>query len=167
MWQGEVHVIGPGGEEIQPVGGVLSFPANAHVTTGPSGHIQILLADETVFTIGPSGEMVLDDFVYDPSTSASKYAARIIKGLFRILTGSVQGHRHDLKVQLPIGDLGFRGTDVEIEVQPGGAGTIKIYSGAVTLTRSDTGDVIEIASPAMFTFDEAGRIIGPLPLPSM
>src|SRR5687767_10798383 len=36
------------------------------VTTGVEGRLQIMLADETVFTIGPNAAMTIDTFVYDP-----------------------------------------------------------------------------------------------------
>ncbi|HOW89553.1 MAG TPA: hypothetical protein PL037_04665, partial [Elusimicrobiales bacterium] len=45
---------------------------NDHVITDGKGRLQVMLLDETVFTIGPNSDMVLDEFVYDPATSAGK-----------------------------------------------------------------------------------------------
>lgn len=62
---------------------------NDHVTTDAAGRLQVLLLDETIFTLGPNSDMVLDDFVYDPKTSAGKITATIAKGAFRFVTGKV------------------------------------------------------------------------------
>jgi len=41
------------------------------IVTGSDGHMQLLLLDETVFTIGPNSDIVVDEFVYDPDTSVA------------------------------------------------------------------------------------------------
>ena len=46
-----------------------------HVTTKADSRLQVMLLDETVFTVGPESDMVLDEFVYDPSTNAGKITA--------------------------------------------------------------------------------------------
>src|SRR5258708_4230703 len=61
---------------------------NDAVTTDAQGRLQVLLLDETVFTIGPNSSMVLDSFIYDPN-GASKLSARILKGVFRFVTGKI------------------------------------------------------------------------------
>lgn len=87
---------------------------NDHVTTGAGARMQILLLDETTFTIGPNSDMVLDEFVYDPNTGAGKVSASITKGVFRFVTGKVaQRDPSDMKVRLPVGTIGIRGTMVE------------------------------------------------------
>jgi hypothetical protein len=75
--------------------------------------MQILLLDETVFTIGPQSEIVVDEFIYDPSTSAGKISATVAKGVFRFVTGKV-AHKNpsDMNVALPAGIIGVRGTIV-------------------------------------------------------
>ena len=62
---------------------------NDHVTTDADGRLQVMLLDETIFTLGPNSDMVLDEFVYDPATSAGKVTARVAKGVFRFVTGKV------------------------------------------------------------------------------
>ena len=62
---------------------------NDHVTTSAEGRLQVLLLDETIFTLGPDSDMVLDEFVYDPSNDSGKITARVTKGLFRFVTGKV------------------------------------------------------------------------------
>ena len=90
---------------------------NDHITTGAGARMQILLLDQTTFTIGPNSDMVLDEFVYDPATNAGKVTASITKGAFRFVTGKVaQRNPSDMKVKLPVGTIGIRGTIVEGQV---------------------------------------------------
>ena len=81
------------------------------VTTGPEGKLQILLLDQTSFTIGANSELELDEFVFDPATNAGKVSAKIVKGAFRFVTGKVA--RRDpssMQVATPVGTIGIRGT---------------------------------------------------------
>lgn len=86
---------------------------NDKIATGPDAKLQILLLDETSFTIGPNSEMTLDEFVYDPATSAGKVSARVQKGNFRFITGKVaRKDPENMKVKLAVGTIGIRGTMV-------------------------------------------------------
>lgn len=81
------------------------------VTTGPEGKLQVLLLDQTSFTMGPNSEMELDEFVFDPNTNVGKVSAKITKGAFRFITGKVA--RRDpasMQVTTPVGTIGIRGT---------------------------------------------------------
>jgi hypothetical protein len=81
--------------------------------SGPSSGMQILLLDETVFTIGPSSVLTVDEFVYDPSTNAGKVGATVAKGVFRFVTGKIaKRNPSDMNVALPAGTIGVRGTIV-------------------------------------------------------
>jgi len=81
------------------------------IKTGAEGKLQILLLDQTSFTIGANSEMELDEFVFDPATNAGKVSAKIVKGAFRFVTGKVA--RRDpasMQVETPVGTIGIRGT---------------------------------------------------------
>ena len=98
---------------------------NDHVTTDKAGRLQVLLLDETVFTLGPNADMVLDEFVYDPAGGEGKVTARVTKGVFRFITGKIA--RKDpaqMKVKLPVGTIGIRGTEVVGEVSSEGSTVI-------------------------------------------
>ncbi|MFH1800018.1 MAG: FecR family protein [Candidatus Omnitrophota bacterium] len=83
------------------------------IETGKDGQMQVLLLDETVFTLGPSSATVVDEFVYDPATDDGKVRASMLKGIFRIVTGSVAHKKpENMEVALPAGVIGFRGTIV-------------------------------------------------------
>ncbi|MEK7233991.1 MAG: FecR family protein [Elusimicrobiota bacterium] len=108
--RGAVHAVAPGaaGRVVETGKSVYSHDK---VTTGPEGRLQVLLLDETSFTMGANSEMELDEFVFDPATNAGKVSAKIVKGAFRFVTGKVA--RRDpasMQVKTPVGTIGIRGT---------------------------------------------------------
>lgn len=115
--RGAVRATAPGGPAGRVVETGRAVYHNDRVTTGPAAKLQVLLADETSFTMGPDSEMVLDEFVYDPATSAGKVSARVTKGAFRFITGKVA--RRDpgrMRVATPVATIGIRGTMVAGQV---------------------------------------------------
>lgn len=108
--RGDVKAIAPGaaGRVVET-----GKPVYSHdkVTTGPEGKLQVLLLDQTSFTMGANSEMELDEFVFDPATNAGKVSAKIAKGAFRFVTGKIA--RRDpasMQVKTPVGTIGIRGT---------------------------------------------------------
>ena len=87
------------------------------IETGPRAGLQIMLLDETIFTIGPNAAMVIDTFVYDPATDAGEVTASIVKGAFRFVSGRIaRSNPSDMNVRLPVATIGIRGTSVAGEV---------------------------------------------------
>ena len=110
--RGSVKATAP---EPQAVGRVLesgkAIFLNDHVITDAQGKLQVMLLDETVFSLGPNSDMVLDEFVYDPNSGAGKVTASVTKGIFRLVTGKVAAKKpENMAVKLPTGTMGIRGT---------------------------------------------------------
>ncbi len=86
---------------------------NDEISTDDKGNLQVLLLDETIFTIGPNSTIVIDQFIYDPSTQNGQINAKVVKGAFRFVTGKIARKKPaDMKVELPAGSIGVRGTIV-------------------------------------------------------
>ena len=93
------------------------------VKTDSQGHLQILLLDETVFTIGPDSTIIIDKFVYDPKSQKGEIKASITRGVFRYVSGKIAAKNPDsVKVKLPTASIGFRGTIVGGSVGANGQG---------------------------------------------
>jgi hypothetical protein len=130
---------------------------NDHVVTGRNGRLDVSLLDGTTFHLGPNSDMVLDEFVYDPATSVGKVMARLVKGLFRYVTGKVaRRDPQSMKVRLPFGTLGHRGTEVLVDIGDDGAGYIVLYKGLADLTEAKTGRRFPLRPGQMIVFDRAG-----------
>lgn len=90
------------------------------VSTDETGQLQIILKDQTVFTIGPNSSIVIDQFVYDPDTEDGKVHASITKGVFRFVTGKIARKKPEhMELSLPVGTIGIRGTFIAGEVSGG------------------------------------------------
>lgn len=83
------------------------------IVTDEDGHLQLLLFDETVFTIGENSRIVIDEFIYDPKTDNGKINANVLKGIFRYVSGKIGDKKpSNVKIDLPNATLGIRGTIV-------------------------------------------------------
>jgi FecR protein len=90
--------------------------ANETIRTGNLGQADLVFLDQTNLTVGPTSEVLLDKFVYDPTGSKGKVVFKATRGAFRFVTGT-QDHRA-YSVNTPFGTLGVRGTKVEVVVTP-------------------------------------------------
>lgn len=81
--------------------------------------LQVLLKDNSTFTVGPQCDMVIDEFVYDPKKDNNSLSAKVKKGMFRFTSGKVSKTNPDqIKVTTPTATMGIRGTMVEVLVGP-------------------------------------------------
>jgi hypothetical protein len=154
-----------------PVGRVISSGKplflNDHVTTDAAGRLQVLLLDETIFTLGPNSDMVLDDFVYDPKTSVGKVAASITKGTFRFVTGKVAAHDPEkMKLKVAVGTIGVRGSIGVGETGPngttiinGGARNPDNHDDSAGIYAQSNGKTVDLIQPGVGTHIGAdGRV---------
>ena len=163
---GEFCLITPDGRKIAgEAAATAPVSLGTRMVTGPDGRIRLLLLDETVFTVGPNSDLVIDEFVYDPDNHLDKISARLLRGVFRFVTGKVA--RKDpahMKVTLPVGDLGNRGTDCEAMVAPDNSGSVKLYSGQLEITEKKTQRKFLLNAGQMVTFSVDGIFSAPAPL---
>src|SRR5689334_2926437 len=61
---------------------------NELVRTGLASDAKLIFLDDTNLSVGPSSEVSLDRFVYDPDKNAGAVVVRTTRGLFRFITGS-------------------------------------------------------------------------------
>jgi hypothetical protein len=103
----------------------------SEITTGPNAGLQIMLLDETVFTIGPDSKLRVDEFVYDPRGGDGKLSATISKGVFRFVSGRIaQRQPQNMKVDLPSGTIGIRGTSAMGETDGTSTSVVLLGPGA-------------------------------------
>ena len=77
------------------------------VRTGQSGQADLRFRDNSNLSVGPSSNVRLDRFVYDPNRSTGSVAVQATRGSFRFVTGSQSGGSYQIKT--PYGTLGVRG----------------------------------------------------------
>ena len=104
-------IVGAGSQSLSAGSEVF---ANETVRTGNLGQADLVFLDQTNLTVGPTSEVLLDKFVYDPTGPKGKVVLQLTRGSFRFVTGT-QDHRA-YSVNTPYGSLGVRGTVVEVVV---------------------------------------------------
>ena len=103
---------------------------------------QILLLDQSTFTVGEDSEVVMDTFIFDPETNDGKIVASVKQGSLKIISGLISKKDPDaLTVEVPEGTLGSRGTEFQTIVSkkktdtlligPGKNNTLGLRPGAV------------------------------------
>ena len=84
------------------------------VLTRQQSALQILLLDESTFTVGENCEMVIDRFVYDPDRGAGEMSGQVLKGAFRFVSGKIgKADPTSANIQTPAATIGIRGTMLE------------------------------------------------------
>ncbi len=102
--------------------------------SGEGARLQATLKDGTQLTLGEHATLVVDEFVYDPTTSRGKLAVRIAKGAFLYVGGLIEGEPGaKVRMRTPAAAIGVRGTTVWGGPIDKGFGVLAL-SGEVTVT---------------------------------
>ena len=95
-----------GGNRTLSGGG--SVYSKENIKTGNTGKADLQFRDKSNLAVGPSSNVRLDKFVYDPNKSTGTIAIEATRGSFRFVTGS-QGKGTTHQIKTPYGTLGVRG----------------------------------------------------------
>ncbi len=156
------HVEGIIGGQSGPVSKGTALFTNETVRTGENGLADLVFLDSTNLTVGPISEVLLDKFVYDPNGSSGIVVLQATKGAFRFVTGSQDKRAY--QIQTPFGNLGVRGTIVELMCIPCESGmapsdcgiTLRLVEGAATFT-TPRGETINLPTGAALRVDGSGH----------
>lgn len=101
----QVEGVVSGQSKTLSTGGAV-FPDET-VRTGQNAVADLVFLDNSALSVGPTSEVKLDKFVYDPSGSNGAVVIQATKGAFRFVTGSQDKRVYQIKT--PFGTLGIRG----------------------------------------------------------
>ncbi|MHA6645284.1 FecR family protein [Mesorhizobium sp. A623] len=113
---------------------------NELIETDADGLLQILLADGTTFTVGPSSTLKIDSFVYDPDAGTASVTATLGKGVFRFIGGQTSKTPGGVTLNTPVGTVGIRGAigDMDFSRSDGMLAYIVLrYGKEITLKEKD------------------------------
>jgi Ca2+-binding RTX toxin-like protein len=84
---------------------------NDKLVTGDDAAIGLKLVDDSEFSLGANGQMVIDDLVYDPAEEAGSAKLSLIGGAFSFVSGKIAKSDTDaMTVETPVATVGIRGT---------------------------------------------------------
>jgi hypothetical protein len=88
------------------------------IMTDSGGAVGIIFTDGAVLTLGPSGKLIVEDFLFQPAEPHVSFISRVVKGSVAFVSGAI-GRISPGSVQFitPTATLGLRGTKILIEVK--------------------------------------------------
>jgi len=101
----------------------------------------IRFQDQTQIQVGSDSSVVLDKFVYDPSTGNGDAAIKFGTGVFRFITGDIK-NKDAVKLTTPTTSLTIRGTKFILAVASDGATTLGVIDGAVDVSPCNNGATV-------------------------
>jgi len=126
--------------------------AGETVKTPGSASTVIRFADKTQIQVGADSTIVLDKFVYDPSSGTGDAAIKFGTGVFRFITGDIK-NKDAVKLSTPTTSLTIRGTKFILAVAADGSTTLGVLEGAVDVSpcggaqsmRENTGQAVQVS----------------------
>ena len=158
----EINYVAPDGEAIGRFAGIGDpIYLNDEISTGPDTSLQVLLKDQTVFTIGPNAILVFDEFIYDPtSDEAGSLSASVKKGAFKFVSGKISKKSNKaMKLKLPNATASIRGTTVAGRVTEEGESDVILLSGAITVSSAADPLGVDIFQPGWGASISAGGAV--------
>ena len=161
-----ISYVNEAGESIGRIAGVGEpIYLNDEITTPDGASLQVLLRDQTVFSIGPNSTLVFDEFIFDPTTTDElALTASVTKGTFKFISGKISKLKPGaMTLKLPNATASVRGTSVVGRVDETGASDIVLLTGAVQLETLDT-PALDLVQPGWgISIGETGAASDPSP----
>jgi hypothetical protein len=104
---------------------------NEKVKTSDGGTV-LRFVDTSRLAVDAHSDVVLDHFVFDPSSSAVDGGIGIAKGILRLTSGAVP-HDGNLSITSPVAVLTIRGTDLIVSVEEDGTTLVDLLQGLVEI----------------------------------
>lgn len=87
------------------------------ILTRRKGSVGIVFVDGSVLSLGPSSELVIDEYTFRPAEKDVSFLSRMTRGTASFLSGAIGRIAPEaVRFKTPKATLGFRGTKVLIKV---------------------------------------------------
>ncbi len=109
----------------QVIRGGQGLPAHARqqllrsdvLRTGPDGSLGVILRDDTVLSLGPDSELILEEFEFSPVEDKLGLVTRMTRGTAAFLTGKISQMRPEaVRVETPAATIATRGTHFLVQI---------------------------------------------------
>ena len=111
----------------------IDVQANEVITTNARDRAHLVFLDGTSLTVGPSAQLTIDRFVYDPATKTGDLAINASKGVFRLVGGKISKTK-PVTITTPSGTIGIRGGITIFTVQPASTTSTFVFGNGMTFT---------------------------------
>lgn len=134
----------------------------ANVYTRDHGGLELAFDDGSSLTLGPNTDLVIDEFVYQPSTGDGEAALSLTRGVLRLVSGRVPSER--VRIGTPVATVGIRGTRLTLDSNQDG--TLKVWAdeGIITVAPRETSVVFTLEAPTFAVCTSSVCEEGPAPV---
>jgi len=90
------------------------------IVTGADGAVGVTFNDNSLLSTGPGSVLVIDHYVFNPTTHAGKFDASLKRGSLAVVSGKMVKQSPDaMRVRTPASVMGVRGTEFVVRVDGG------------------------------------------------
>ena len=109
---------------------------NDVIQTQVDAKAKVILNDQTVLSLGPEAELVIDKFVMGNESNKGSVGVSVKKGLLKYLSGDISKNKGDVQLKIPNAVITVRGTSGIINIAVDGTASIKTLTGELRLTNA-------------------------------
>lgn len=109
---GVVTIVRTDGTSVSAENGTSVFQGDT-IETGEGAAIGVTFVDDTTFSLGEDGRMVIDELVYDSASKTGAFKTALVQGVFSFVSGQIAKTGEEAMVlTTPVATIGIRGTKV-------------------------------------------------------
>jgi hypothetical protein len=138
--------------------------ANERIMTGAADRAHLVFLDGSAVTVGPSSDLVIDRFVYDPATRTGDLAMTTTRGAFRFVGGAIS-KKSEVTVRTPGAMVGIRGGIMTIVIGTDGSIAASFLFGERMTVSNSQGSAIAIRPGSVINVAFNGPPRQPILLP--
>ena len=113
--EGEALVLTSGKAVLAQPG--LAIAVGQVLKTGRTGRLGVSFRDNTVMSLGPDTEVLVDDYLYAPGQDELKFGASLLRGTMHFISGVIAKLKPEaVSIRTPGGTIGIRGTRFLVKV---------------------------------------------------
>jgi hypothetical protein len=88
------------------------------IRTAKASSASIVMADDSVLSLGPTSEMVLKNYIFNPKGGKFSFVTRMVKGTFGYLSGIISKlSPGSIQIETPDASISVRGTKLLVDVE--------------------------------------------------
>jgi hypothetical protein len=88
------------------------------IRTDAKSTVGLVFSDDTLISMGPGSEVVIDDYLFEPEADRLSFVARVLRGTMNYLSGQIARlSPRSVRLLMPTATVGVRGTHVLINVK--------------------------------------------------
>jgi hypothetical protein len=146
----------PAGDNPRPLVIGQEVLLSERIVTGPDSHMLIRFVDQSILTVGPSSEVVVDKFAFDPQTGIGELELSAVRGVLRYAGGKISKAPNAVSIRTPVGKIGVHDGVFLMTLSPSGGMNVISFDGegptvagrsGVPQTLSHPVNIVTVAKP--------------------